>query len=77
MSRLGFQEGVVTHADLVSSRASYLGAQLGEFSKRMMVVTSYQSLLETLGIFDSALYLPATTTDANAIIHEVVSDEDI
>jgi len=75
MARLGYREGVVAHADLVGARAAYLGAELNEFDKRMAVLTSFQSLLETLGIGDEELYLPTTTSDLSTILHEVISDE--
>jgi len=60
MSRLGYQEGVVTHADLLSSRTAYLGAELNEFSRRLAVLTAYQDLLTKLGITEPSAYLPAT-----------------
>ncbi|MCD6282554.1 TolC family protein [bacterium] len=75
MARLGYAEGVIAHADLVSARTAYLGAELNEFGKRMAVLTSYQSLLQTLGIGDEELYLPTTTSDLSAIVHEVINDE--
>ncbi len=75
MARLGYREGVIVHADLVSARAAYLGAELNEFDRRMEVLTAFQSLLETLGIGDEELYLPTTTSDLSAIVHEVITDE--
>jgi outer membrane protein TolC len=77
MARLGYREGVIVHADLVSARAAYLGAELNEFDKRMQVLTAFQSLLETLGIGDEELYLPTTTSDVSAIVHEVIEDESV
>jgi outer membrane protein TolC len=77
MARLGYREGVIAHADLVSARTAYLGAELNEFDKRMAVLTSFQSLLETLGIGDEELYLPTTTSDLSIIVHEVISDESV
>jgi len=59
MSRLGYQEGVVTHADLLSSRTAYLGAELNEFTQRLAVVTAYQQLLALIGITEPSEYLPA------------------
>jgi outer membrane protein len=75
MARLGYREGVVTHADLVGARTAYLGAELNEFSARMSVVTSYQSLLTLLGIGNADLYLPTTTSDLSAITAGVISNE--
>jgi outer membrane protein TolC len=75
MARLGYKEGVVTNADLVSARTAYLGAEMNEFSARMSVVTSFQSLLTLLGIGDSSLYLPTTTTNLSAIVAEVTNNE--
>jgi len=77
MARLGYREGVITHTDLISARTAYLGAELNEFDKRMAVLTSFQSLLETLGIGDEELYLPTTTSDLSTIVHEVISDESV
>lgn len=76
MGRLGYKEGVVTHADLVGARAAYLGAELNEFSKRMEVITSFQALLSLLGIGNEALYLPTTTSDLSCIVSEVIANEE-
>lgn len=76
MARLGYREGVVTHADLVGARTAYLGAELGEFSARMSVITSYQALLTLLGIGKEDMYLPTTTSDVSAISAGVIPNEE-
>lgn len=58
MARVGYEEGVTTHADLTSSRSAYLAAKLREFSGKLSVISAYQSLLVTLGFTDPAVYLP-------------------
>ncbi len=75
MARLGYNEGVVTNADLVGARAAYLGAKLNEFDKRMAIVARYQDLLAALGIGDADLYLPTTTSDLSAITARIINDE--
>jgi outer membrane protein len=75
MARLGYKEGVVTHADLVGARAAYISAELNEFSARMSVITSFQSLLTLLGIGNADLYLPTTISDLSAIIAGVMPNE--
>lgn len=75
MARLGYKEGVVTHADLVGARTAYLGSELGEFGARMSVITSYQALLTLLGIGKEDLYLPTTTSDISAISAGVILNE--
>lgn len=76
MARLGYNEGVVTNADLVGARTAYLGAKLNEFDKRMAIVARYQDLLATLGLGDESLYLPTTTSDLSAISAGVINDEE-
>ncbi len=76
MARIGYKEGVVTHADLVGARTAFLGAELNEFSKRMAVVTGYQALLSLLGVGDETLYLPTTTSDISGIVSEVIGNEE-
>ncbi len=63
MSRLGYEEGVVTHADLVSSRTAYLSAGLREFRGRLEVISAYQALLKEIGMTDPNLYLPKSASD--------------
>ncbi len=63
MSRIGYEEGVVTHADLVSSRTAYLSAKLREFSQRLEILSAYHSLLREIGMTDASLYLPKDVSD--------------
>jgi len=77
MTRIGYEEGVITHADLLSSRTAYLSAKLREFSGRLEVVAAYYSLLKTLGITDISAYLPSHR-DASFLLAsgEMKRDED-
>ena len=57
------------------ARVGGVSKKMTRKGKRMAVLTSYQSLLEILGLGDEELYLPTTTSDLSTIVHEVINHE--